>query len=332
MLQGSIDVHNAALLPLRSDHPTTLLSRPTSRGQHVRALFTEANPGLYTSAVIRSRLRRSIKPLRWWARIRCVFPLHDGVTVIIVNWNSLDLLRHSVGAVRRFSVPGTRIIVVDNGSDDGSKEWLSGQPDIAPVVLDKNWGHAPGLEIGALSARTKTIVALDVDAFPISPDWLDVLLTPLAHGAQVSGVAGGSDHRATFRIENRNDAWADRPSFVHPCCLAIHLRRFIYRNHTFQRVQLDDRLADPAEAIAWRELGNLHLLDLTSVRGPGTIGQVHGGIVYHNAYGTRHRKEGRELVDGVAQDDALSAWDEAVERYLTNRSTVDGRTGELLDS
>lgn len=243
------------------------------------------------------------------------------MTVIIVNWNSLDMLHHSVSAVRRFSVPGTRIIVVDNGSSDGSVEWLTDQNDIRRVLLDKNWGHAPGLEIGVLSARTRTIVALDVDAFPISPDWLDVLLTPLSRGARVAGVAGGSDHRAAFTIEERGDTWSDRPSFVHPCCLAIHLRRFVYRGHTFQRVQLDDRLADPAEAIAWRELGRLHLLDLTSVRGPGTIGQVHGGIVYHNAYGTRHRKEGRELIDGVAHDDALAAWDEAVDRYLTKGSS-----------
>ena len=78
----------------------------------------------HAARAVRRRWRRAIKPRRWWLKVRCVAPLRSGVTVVIVNWETLDYLRETVRAVRRFSPAQTRILVVDNGSTDGSAEWL----------------------------------------------------------------------------------------------------------------------------------------------------------------------------------------------------------------
>ena len=43
------------------------------------------------------------------------------------------------------------------------------------MTLDTNVGHGPALDLGWLRARTQTVVALDVDAFPISDS---VAVTP----------------------------------------------------------------------------------------------------------------------------------------------------------
>lgn len=260
-----------------------------------------------------NRLRHSTKPLWLIAAVRCLLPLREAVTVVTVNWNSLTMLRANVAAVRRYSPPGTRMIVVDNGSDDASRAWIDEQQDVRGVFLDSNYGHGPGLDHGFLRARTRSVVALDVDAMPISQAWLPMLLDALHGGATVAGVQGGV-HRDLARTDLPEE-WRDRPDFVHPCCLAMRLRRFVYRRHTFRKTRIDGRLADPAERIADRE-ERLYFLEPTSVRGPGSLGQVHGGIVYHNAYGTRHRKEAMDLIDGVSAEDAAAAWDEAVARYL----------------
>jgi glycosyltransferase involved in cell wall biosynthesis len=180
------------------------------------------------------------------------------------------------------------------------------------VFLDRNEGHGRALDHGFLRARTRNVVALDVDAMPISPDWLPVLLSALDQGATVAGIKGAAHLNLILEVQ---EGWVC-PDFVHPSCLAMRLRRFVYRRHTFRKAPIDGRLADPGELIGVREREGLWFLQPTSVRGPGTLGQVHGEIVYHNGYGTRHRKHGTELVDGIPADEPPKAWGEAVARYL----------------
>jgi hypothetical protein len=68
--------------------------------------------------------------------------------------------------------------------------------------------------------------------------------------------------------------------------------------------------------MAAREEGRLCFFDCTSKRGPGDVGTVFGGLVYHNFYSTRFKATGDNVLDGqVAATDAAAAWDEAVERY-----------------
>lgn len=256
-----------------------------------------------------ARLRRSIRPRWWLAAIRCLLPLHNGVTVVIVNWNGLHLLRDTLAALRRYA-PDARVIVVDNGSTDGSVDWLRTQ-GVKTIPLDTNMRHGPGLDIGFLAARTRYVIALDSDAFPISPDWLDTLLGPL-NTAHVVGVEGGIARDQA--LIDRSTAHRTRPAFVHPCCAAMRLRRFVYRRHTW-RTHKTDRKMDVGELLSQREAGHLAFLEPTSLRGPGSLGQVHGRVVYHNAYGTRHQREGA-VVDGLTVDEPHAAWSEAVAAYL----------------
>ena len=167
---------------------------------------------------MRSRWRRAIKPRRLWLMVRCLGPLHAGVTIVIVNWDSLSYLRTTLAAVHHFSPPTTRILVVDNGSTDGSVEWLR-EHDVRTVALDANWGHEAGLDLGWLRARTRTVVALDVDAFPISHQWVPQLTEPLASGATVVGARGG-EHVYRLALDASNP-WRGRDYVRPPCCLAI---------------------------------------------------------------------------------------------------------------
>ena len=247
--------------------------------------------------------RIAVPALRARARRRLSRLQPGATTVVTVNWNSWPHLEVLIDVVRRRSPAGTRIIAVDNGSVDGSRQRIAARDDVDGLLLPVNVGHELAMDLGVLLAETEYVVALDVDAFPLHDRWLDELLGPLSKGAQVSGA----------RL-NR--------SYVHPCCWAMRKARFVERGHSFRahyqpREDGRDASGDVGEEISAAEAPNLHFFEVTSQRGPGDVGTVFGDLVYHNFYATRFNATSEDTLDGVvAVDDPARAWDEALRRYV----------------
>jgi glycosyltransferase involved in cell wall biosynthesis len=223
-------------------------------------------------------------------------------TIVTVNWNSWDHAAVLIDVVSRRSPEGTRILIVDNGSEDGSRRRLRAEDRASCVLLPVNAGHELALDLGVLLCETEFVVALDVDAFPLHDDWLERLLAPLDEGAEISGA----------RL-NRE--------YVHPCCWAMRTARFVERGHTFRsdyrpREAGRDASGDVGEEISAREAPHLHFFEVTSRRGPGDVGTVFGDLVYHNFYATRFDATDEVMLDEVVEvGDPGRAWDEAVRRY-----------------
>jgi glycosyltransferase involved in cell wall biosynthesis len=247
---------------------------------------------------------RAVVPLARARAQRRLGRLQAGAaTVVTVNWNSWPHLEVLIDVVRRRSPAGTRIIAVDNGSADGSRERIAAHPEVEGLLLPANVGHELAMDLGVLSAATEFVVALDVDAFPLHDDWLERLLAPLSAGAQVSGA----------RL-NRE--------YVHPCCWAMRKARFVEQGHSFRSHYVPrsggrDASGDVGEEISAAEAPNLYFFEVTSQRGPGDVGTVFGDLVYHNFYATRFNATDDNTLDGVvAVDDPAKAWDEALQRYV----------------
>ena len=224
--------------------------------------------------------------------------LRPGVTVITANFNTLDYLKACVAGVRRHSPPDVSFLVVDNASRDGSRRWAADRPDVRMLRLPLNIGHGQALDVGVLWAcRTEQFVVLDVDAFPISDDWLPRLLEPLSNGAEVAGATSvnGSD-----------------PPYVHACCVAMRTERFIERRHTFA----PGDSWDTAQRISQLEWPKVHTIPLTSIHSAGILGSVFGGIVYHNFYSARFSVSTRERIDDVHRGQPETAWRDAMDRYF----------------
>jgi glycosyltransferase involved in cell wall biosynthesis len=243
-----------------------------------------------------------VPALRARARRRLDRLVPDTVTVVTVNWNSAPFVETLLRIVRARSRDDLRIIVVDNGSRDESRSYLARRSDVRTIALPFNLGHDLALDIGFLCVETEYAVALDVDAFPVHERWLDELLAPLSAGSTVSGA----------RLNRM---------YVHPCCLALRTARFVERGLSFRsryqpRREGRDASGDLGENLSAREAPNLHFFDPTSQRGPGDVGTVFGGLVYHNFYSTRFRTTQNGVLDAVVRsDDASAAWAEALERY-----------------
>ena len=238
--------------------------------------------------------------LRARARRRWLNP--GAATIVTVNWNSWEHCAVLIELVERRSPPGTRILVVDNGSVDGSRGRLAARHDVRSLRLPLNLGHELALDLGVLLCETEFVVTLDVDAFPLHDNWLAELLAPLAEGAEVAGA----------RL-NRE--------YVHPCCLAMRTARFVRQRHSFRshytpRTADSDASGDVGEDISMREAPNVHFFEVTSQRGPGDVGTVFGDLVYHNFYATRFNATAEHTLDGVVEaSDPAAAWQEALERY-----------------
>ena len=214
-------------------------------------------------------------------------------TVITVNWNTAEFLRELLRGVEKFS-PDAEVIVVDNGSSDNSRSLIRAS-NVRSILLPINVGHGPALDIATSRVRTEFFATLDVDAFPVRGDWLEVLRAELDRG---NVVVGGHMHRG----------------FAHPSMLAMRTNDFRERHHSFIRSHwqsgefVHGRSWDVAERISMREPGRVGLIPWSEVRGPGVIGSVYGGIVYHNwfsAQGPEHERI-----------EARLAWAEAVARFL----------------
>ena len=67
------------------------------------------------------------------------------VTVIVLNWNGKDLTIECLESLKQVNYSNFNILVVDNGSTDGSVELLKEKfPEVSILVLEKNLGYAAG--------------------------------------------------------------------------------------------------------------------------------------------------------------------------------------------
>lgn len=90
------------------------------------------------------------------------------VTAVVVTFNRLELLKRTIGSLRSQTAPLTGIIVVNNGSTDGTREWLDEQEGLT-VIHQGNTGGAGGFSSGMRLAAEKGaewIWCMDDDVFP----------------------------------------------------------------------------------------------------------------------------------------------------------------------
>ena len=88
------------------------------------------------------------------------------VSVVIPNWNGRDLLEKYLPSVIEALAdsPESEIIVVDNGSQDGSAEFLDQHfPQVRILSLERNLGFGGGSNAGFEAARHDIVVLLNND-------------------------------------------------------------------------------------------------------------------------------------------------------------------------
>lgn len=166
------------------------------------------------------------------------------VSVVIPNWNGrrwLDPCLEALGAQDR---PPDEVIVVDNGSSDGSVDHLrAAHAHVDVLEMGTNTGFAHAANAGVERARGEFVALVNTDVV-LAPDWISRLSAALAGDASAAAMAckmvsladpgviydagdilrrdGACEQRGRFR---RDDGRWDEPGEVFGACAGAALYR-----------------------------------------------------------------------------------------------------------
>jgi len=134
--------------------------------------------------------------------------------IVIPNWNGRDLLEKYLPSVVAAAerVAGSEVIVVDNGSTDGSAAFVAERfPQVRVVALEKNLGFGGGSNAGFRAARHDVVVLLNSD-MRVEPGFLQPLLDGFtdAHVFSVSCQIFFSDPNKVREETGLTEFWWER--------------------------------------------------------------------------------------------------------------------------
>lgn len=176
------------------------------------------------------------------------------VTVIIPNFNGLRFLGTCLDALRHQTFRDFEILVVDNGSSDGSVNWLKEQ-GIPVLLLSENTGFAGAVNAGIRAVSTPYVLLLNNDT-KAAPDFVGELFAEICRSEKIFAVS--SKMIQMYHRELMDDAgdmyslmgWAyqrgvgrsirgyQRPMEVFSACAGAA----IYRRAVFDEIGLFDEM------------------------------------------------------------------------------------------
>ncbi len=98
------------------------------------------------------------------------------LAIVILNWNGREMLGRFLAGVVKHS-PGAEVVVADNGSDDGSVEWLRDKmPEVRVIQFEHNYGFAEGYNKALREVDADLYLLLNSDV-EVREGWLQPMLS-----------------------------------------------------------------------------------------------------------------------------------------------------------
>jgi GT2 family glycosyltransferase len=111
------------------------------------------------------------------------------VTAIVLTYDGRALLDVVLPSLAAQSEPAREVIVVDNGSTDGTSQWLRSQwPQVKVLALPTNIGVAAALNQGVAQAGGEYVALLNND-LELAGDWLAEMVAGLQRHPDAASVA-----------------------------------------------------------------------------------------------------------------------------------------------
>ncbi len=111
------------------------------------------------------------------------------IDLIIVSWNGREHLARCLPALREQRLAPTRILVADNGSEDGSQAWLREHwPEVDLLDLGRNLGFAEANNRAIRASSAPWVALLNNDTRP-EPAWLEALWEAARDRPRLGSVA-----------------------------------------------------------------------------------------------------------------------------------------------
>ncbi len=108
-------------------------------------------------------------------------------TVIIPNYNGLSFLGPCLEALKRQRCRDFDVLVVDNGSTDGSAEWIKEQ-GVSGIFLKTNTGFSGAVNAGIRASKTPYVILLNNDT-EAEPDFVGELIRSVSRSEKIFAVS-----------------------------------------------------------------------------------------------------------------------------------------------
>lgn len=114
--------------------------------------------------------------------------MNESVAVVILNYNGKKYLEKYLPSIMATAYPDLQTIVADNGSTDGSLDWLIQHfPSVTILDLGQNWGYAEGYNKALAQADADYFVLLNSDV-EVPPGWLSALVSMAAADSTIGAI------------------------------------------------------------------------------------------------------------------------------------------------
>ncbi len=170
------------------------------------------------------------------------------LSVVIVNYNGLDFLDDCLSSLRAHLSGAFEVIVVDNGSEDGSVEWMKKHHSWVRLIRSvRNLGFTGGNNLGAQLARGEYLLLLNTDT--VVQTSLEPMLD-LMRGNPAIGALGCTLHYGDGRLQE-SIGYAHTLSRL--ICSWLPLKRVFPRIKTFRRTAYpaSSQYSQPLASVDW---------------------------------------------------------------------------------
>jgi len=133
---------------------------------------------------------------------------HPRTSVIVLTCNRLDVTKDCINSLIKYT-SAIDLIVVDNGSTDGTVDWLASRKEVTLIRNDRNIGIPKARNQGIRASSTEYIVLMDND-ITVSRGWLEELFSTMNKGFDVVGIEAwklGANHQAIARCVNQEESF-----------------------------------------------------------------------------------------------------------------------------
>ncbi len=109
------------------------------------------------------------------------------VTIVIPNYNGLRFMEDCFAALKLQVYQHFDVLVVDNGSTDGSAEWLR-EHEVPTIFLGENTGFDGAVNVGIRAAETPYVLLLNNDTEP-EPDFVGEMVRAIERSEKIFSVS-----------------------------------------------------------------------------------------------------------------------------------------------
>lgn len=163
------------------------------------------------------------------------------ISVVIVNYNTIDYLRECLSSVQQFMPADTEVIVVDNASTDASCSMIKKDfPQVRLIELSENVGFGLGNNVGVEAATQPYVMLFNSDAY-LQMDTGNALLEYLVSNPDVSCVTPRVVLPKTHVIQPKTFGFT--PNAWRVLMQSTGLNRLFKNSHFFAGIDGDARWA-----------------------------------------------------------------------------------------